>query len=128
MSRWSAEDLNRIGNSEEVQIESIRPDGSLRRPVTTWIVRQGEDLYVRSVRGPSGRWFRGVRERREGRIRAGRVELDVLFEDAGPEIDDEIDAAYRDKYRRYAGPILNSVLTPQARSATLKLARRSTTQ
>jgi hypothetical protein len=38
---------------------------------------------------------------------------------------DEIDGAYRAKYRRYAGNILNSVLTPQARSATLKLVPRA---
>jgi len=54
------------------------------------------------------------------------LEQDVTFEDAGNELNDQIDAAYRDKYARYAGPILNSVLTPQARSATLKLVPRST--
>jgi hypothetical protein len=40
-------------------------------------------------------------------------------------MDGEIDAAYRAKYRRYAGSILNSVLTEAARSATLKLVPRS---
>jgi hypothetical protein len=37
-----------------------------------------------------------------------------------------MDAAYRAKYRRYAGSILNSVLTPEARSTTIKLVPRST--
>jgi hypothetical protein len=44
--------------------------------------------------------------------------------DADHAIDDEVDAAYGAKYRRYAGSILNSVLTPEARSATLQLAPR----
>ena len=35
-----------------------------------------------------------------------------------------IDAAYRTKYRRYAANIVNSILTPQARSAAVKLVPR----
>jgi hypothetical protein len=45
--------------------------------------------------------------------------------DADHAINDEVDAAYRAKYRRYAGSILNSVLTPQARATTIKLVPRS---
>jgi hypothetical protein len=48
----------------------------------------------------------------------------VPFVDAGHDIDDGVDAAYRAKSRRYAGSILNSVLTPEARSATIKIAPR----
>jgi hypothetical protein len=50
----------------------------------------------------------------------------VTFVDADHDIEDEVDAAYRAKYRRYAGRILDSVLTPEARSATVKLVPRST--
>src|SRR5229473_2771909 len=121
MSEWPADELNRIGAAEEVQIASIRRDGTPRKPVTTWVVRHGDDLYVRSVRGRSGHWFRGTQERHEGRIRAGRLQQDVAFVDADNEINDQVDAAYRAKYSRYAGRILNSVLTPEARSTTIKL-------
>jgi hypothetical protein len=41
--------------------------------------------------------------------------------DAHHGLEDHIDAAYRAKYRRYAGRILNSVLSPEAQSTTLKL-------
>src|SRR6266568_9549800 len=112
MSNWSGDELSKLGDGEEVQIASVRRDGKLGRPVTTWVIRQGDDLYVRSVRGRSGHWFRGVQERHEGRIRAGRVQQDVTSVDADHGMDHEIDAAYRAKYRRYAGSILNSVLTP----------------
>lgn len=121
MSRWSADDLNRIARAEEVQITSMRRDGTFRRPVTIWAVRAGDDVYVRSVNGRKGHWFSGVEERHQGRIRAGGVDRDVTFKDAGADHRDEIDAAYRAKYRRYSGPVLNSVLTPGARAATLKL-------
>jgi len=117
-------ELDKIGTAEEVQITSVRSDGTLRKPVTVWAVRHGDDIYVRSVRGRSGLWFRGTQERHEGRVRAGGAQQDVTFVDADHDIDDEIDAAYRAKYRRYAGSILNSVLTPEARAATIKLVPR----
>ena len=126
MTAWKSDELAKIGAAEEVQIAPLRRDGTPGKPVTVWVVRHGDDLYVRSVRGRSGHWFRGTQERHEGRIRAGRVQHDVTFVDADHHFDDEIDAAYRAKYRRYAGSILNSVLTTEARSTTIKLVPRST--
>ena len=124
MTAWKSDALARIGSAEEVQIAPLRRDGRLGKPVVVWIVRHGGDLYVRSVRGPGGHWFRGVQERHEGRIGVGRVQQDVTFVDADHDIDEAVDAAYRTKYRRYAGSILNSVLTPEARSTTIKLVPR----
>ena len=126
MTAWTADELTRIGSAEELQIASIRPDGTLRKPVTIWVIRDGEGLYVRSVKGPTALWFRGTQDKHKGRIRAGGVEKDVTFVDAEHNINDDVDAAYRAKYRRYAGSTLNSVLTAQARSTTIKLLPRST--
>ena len=125
MTPWTSDQLDKVERAEELQIASIRRDGTLRKPVTIWVVRHGDDLYVRSVRGRNAHWFRGTQERHEGRIRAGGVQQDVTFVDADHDIGDEVDAAYRAKYRRYAGSILNSVLTPEALSTTIKLVPRS---
>jgi hypothetical protein len=127
VTAWTSDELSKIGNAEEVRIASLRRDGTLRRPVTVWVVPYGDGLYVRSVRGRDGAWYRGTQTTHEGRISTGRVEKDVSFVDAGDDIADNIDAAYRNKYHRYAGSILNSVLTPDARSTTTKLVPRSTT-
>lgn len=121
MTAWTPDELARIGSAEEVQIASLRRDGTVRKPVTVWVVPHDNSLYVRSVNGRNAAWFRGVQETHEGQIRAGRIEKHVTFVDADHTIDDQIDAAYRAKYRRYTGRILNSVLTPQARSTTMKL-------
>jgi hypothetical protein len=123
MSEWTSEQLTKIGTAEELRLASMRRDGTLRKPVTMWVVRHGDHLYVRSVKGRTGPWFRGAKSRGQGRIRAGGVDRDVsfVFIDPEDEVDGQIDAAYRDKYRRYAGPILDSVLTPQARAATIEL-------
>jgi hypothetical protein len=124
MTEWRSDQLDKIGKAEEAQIASKRRDGTMRKPVTVWAVRHGDDLYVRPVAGRQGNWFRGVQETYEGQIRAGGVHQDVTFLESGDEVNDEVDAAYRAKYRRYAGSILNSVLTPEARAGTLKLVPR----
>ena len=125
MTAWISDNLNKIGKTEELQIASLRNDGTLRRPVIIWVVRLGDDLYVRSVNGRTGVWFRGVQTRHEGHIRAGGVDKDVAFvEEADPEINDQIDAAYRTKYHRYAASIISSIVSPTARSATIRLVPR----
>jgi hypothetical protein len=122
MSEWTTEELSKIETAEELNIASMQRDGTLRKPVTIWVVRLGDQIYVRSVGGPNGRWFRGTQTRHRGHIRAGRVAKDVSFVSVdAPDVGEEIDAAYRAKYRRYPAGIVNSVLTPQARAATLKL-------
>ena len=126
MTEWKSDQLDKLGKAEEVQIASARRDGTMRKPVTVWAVRHGEDLFVRSVKGRSGPWFRGTQDRHEGRILARGVQQDVTFVDADHSSESDIDGAYRTKYRRYAGSILNSVLTAEARSSTLKLVPRST--
>jgi hypothetical protein len=124
MAGWTDAELKKIGAAEEVQISPVPRDGSRQKAVTTWVVRHGDDLYVRSVRGHKGRWFRGVQQAHEGWIRAGGIQKEVTFVDTN-EHADEIDAEYRAKYRRYAGEVLDSVLTPEARSATLRLDPKS---
>jgi hypothetical protein len=120
MTAWTDDELNRIGAAEELQIAPRRRDGTLRSPRTIWVVRLGDDLYVRSVRGRTSSWFRGAQARHQGHIQAGGVDSDVCL----VEIDDlngQIDAAYRAKYRRYAASIADSIVSPQARAATLRL-------
>jgi hypothetical protein len=125
MTAWTSDELNKIGNAEELQIASLRRDGTLRKPVTIWVVRVGDDLYIRSVHGRGSGWFRGTQVRHEGHIRAGGVDKDVTFmEETDVSINEQIDVAYRTKYRRYAASIINSTLTPEARAATLKLIPR----
>ncbi len=125
MTAWTTDELDKIDAADELEIASVRPDGTLRAPTTIWVARLGDDLYVRSVNGRTSAWFRGTQARHEGRIRAGGVEKDVTFVDVDGDAADRIDDAYRTKYRRYAASIVDSTLTAEARSATLKLVPRS---
>ncbi len=125
MTTWTSEELNKIGKAEELNLASLRADGTLRKPVTMWVVRIGDDLYVRAYKGRIGAWFRGAQTRHAGHIRAGGVDKDVAFvEEADPAINDQVDAAYLTKYRRYAASIVDPMVTPGARAATIKLVPR----
>jgi hypothetical protein len=124
MATWTSNELNKIGSAEELQIASLRNDDTLRKAVTIWVVRVGDDLYVRSVKGRSSAWFRGVLVRYQGQIRAGGVERDVTFvEETNPGMNDRIDAAYLTKYGRYPQYVAPMV-TPEVRAATIKLEPR----
>lgn len=123
MYKWTNDELSRIGNAEELEIASLRGDGTLRKPVTIWVVRVGDDLYVRSYRGYGGAWFRGALERHAGHVEAGGVTQDVTFvEEADPAINDQVDAAYRAKYGRYPQYVA-PMLTPEVRATTIRLAK-----
>jgi hypothetical protein len=123
MTTWTSDELSKIGTAEELEIAALRQDGTLRNPVTIWVVRHGDDIYVRSVNGRTAAWFRGTQVRHEGHIHAGGVDKDVTFVDVDGthEVNDQIDAAYRTKYHRYAAGIIDSINSPQARAATIKL-------
>jgi len=128
MTTWTSDELRTIGAVEELELASSRPDGTLPHPVTIWVVRVGDDLYVRSWKGRTGSWFRASQVRHDGHIQASGVDRDVTFvTEANDDINDQIDAAYRTKYRRHGGRWVDPMVSAQARAATIKLVPRSTT-
>jgi hypothetical protein len=125
MSTWTRDELDRIGAAHELELTTLRPDGTRRKSVTIWVVRVGDDLYVRSWRGRTAAWFRAVQARREGHIQAGGLDKDVLLVDAEQEINDPIDAAYRTKYQRVGSSYVDPMVSAEARATTLTLVPRS---
>ena len=121
---WTDAELDAVGDADELQIASLRPDGSLRPWVTIWVVRSGDDLYVRSAYGPETGWYRRARASGMGRIRAGGVERDVTFADADGVAGEAIDSAYQDKYGRYGKGVVNTVVGEQVHPLTIRLVPR----
>jgi hypothetical protein len=125
MIQWTSDELNRIGSAEELDIASMRADGTLRKPVTIWVVRVGDGLYVRAYKGRSGPWFRGVLTCHGGRVQSGGVDKAVTFlEVSDPEVNDQVDAAYRSKYGHYDAEYVDPMLAAEARAATISLVPR----
>jgi hypothetical protein len=118
---WSDEQLRRVGEATELDLASRRSDGTLRPFVTMWVVRAGDDLYVRSAYGPDNPWYRRAMTSSRGRIRAGGVEADVTFATATDDAHATIDAAYHAKYDSYGPRIVGSVVGPDAHRVTIRL-------
>jgi hypothetical protein len=124
MTAWTKDELTWIGEVEELQIAWPRRDGRPGRPVTIWVVRVGDALYVRSWQGSTASWFRRVHAHPEGQISAGGIEKQVTVEDINDEaVNNEVDGAYRAKYG-HSGYVAE-MIRPEARATTLKLEPRS---
>jgi hypothetical protein len=127
MTTWTSDELSKIEAADELQLAVLRSDGTLRNAVTIWVIRVGNDLYVRSANGRAGASFRAAQVRHEGHIQAGGVAKDVTFVvEVEDDVNDQIDVAYRAKYRRYGGRYVNPMVAAEARAATIKLVPRST--
>jgi hypothetical protein len=124
MTAWTAGELDQIGGADELRIASRRPDGSLRPYLRIWVVRSGDDLYVRSAYGYDNPWFQRALRAGEGRIRAGGVERDVAFEQPSRDVDGAVTAAYHAKYDRYGPGIVGTVVSAEAERSTLRLVPR----
>jgi len=79
MVTWTQDELAKISAAEELELASVRRDETLGDPVTIWVVRVGDDLYVRSWKGAAGAWFRATQVHHAGHIEAGGVGKDVTF-------------------------------------------------
>ena len=124
MTTWTNQELSRIGEAEELQLASARPDGTLRPYVTMWVVRAGDELYVPSAYGPDNPWYRRAKASGVGRIRAGGLEGDVTFAEAAPGVHAALDAAYHAKYGRYGPKLVGTVVGPLAQAVTVRLVPR----
>ena len=118
MSRWNPDRLAVVDADDEMTVAAHRPDGTLRTPRIVWHVVIDDRLWIRSVRGDSGGWYRGVRRTGTGRIEAGGATIDVTFTPDGSR-DDAIDRAYREKYGE--GSAVRSIISPVARATTLRV-------
>ena len=121
---WSSDDLNVFGGAGEVEVSSVRRDGSQSRDRIVWIVRVGDELYLRSVNGPDAAWYRSTRSRHQGRLTTRGITREVSWVDvdaAGqPDIDPAIDAEYARKYRGSTLAIAH-INSPAARSTTMRV-------
>jgi hypothetical protein len=120
MTGWTDQQAAQIAGPEEVQVITRRQDGSLRRPTTIWIVRDGGRVFIRSTNGRTAAWFRGATATGTGQIISGGKATDVTFTEATEADLPTVDTAYRRKYSQYAG-IVDHLIQDGPRSATLQL-------
>ena len=116
---FSPDDLALLGTTEEVRVETTRPDGTTHR-TTIWIMTDGDDVFVRSVRGERGRWYRDLVANPDLVVRAGKRAIAAR---AVPAADDDsvarCSAALEQKYKGIPG--LEPMLRPDTFATTLRL-------
>ncbi|WP_427893343.1 DUF2255 family protein [Kribbella sp. GL6] len=121
MSTWTPDELKTLDRIGEIRVAGRRRDGSLRTLTVVWHVVVDGRLYVRSVRGADGAWYKGVVHHHEGAISWNGETRPVAFvpDDTA---DDRIDAAYFGKYGN--GSPSRSITNAAARATTLRVEPR----
>ena len=120
MDSWKPDDATAIISAEEVQVRTRRPDGTLGRPTTIWVVGEGDRIFIRSTNGRTAAWFRGASATGSGQVVARGTAYDVSFIEADDDDLAAVDAAYRAKYGRYAS-IVDHLAEVGPRAATLQV-------
>jgi hypothetical protein len=124
MTAWTDDELRRISRAEELEIAPVRRNGELRRPTPIWVVRAGDDLYVRAAYGANKGWHGVARTSHQAHVRAGGVEKEVTIADAQPAALDGVDEAYRQKYGARYTSIVDTITDAEHRATTLRLIPR----
>ena len=119
MTDWAPNDLDMIGEADEIQITTLRQDGSARPYKPIWVVRGDDALLVRSYRGGDGDWYRHAQHHPHGRIIVRGAEYDVGFAGAENASTAAVDQAYRDKYG--ANSYVDAMTSDAAAATTMTL-------
>lgn len=117
---FAADVLKRFDATQIVEIETVSPKGT-KHSVPIWIVVVDGIPYVRSVRGPKGRWYRELLASGEGAIVAGGKRTRVKAKkDRTKAAIDATSEALRRKYKT-SGSSLASMLRADVLNTTVRL-------
>jgi hypothetical protein len=124
---WSSEELAKIAGADDLKISPLRADGeAYGTPTWIWNVSVGNGLYVRAYNGKRSRWYQSALEQQAGRIHAAGMVKEVVFEVVPGDINNEIDEAYRQKYK--GSPYLAHMIGEKSRAATIRIYPRVSTE
>ena len=112
--------VERFDSTKIVDIETRSAKGT-KHSVPIWIIVVDGVPYVRSVRGPQGRWYRELLARGDGAVVAGGKRVPVrATHDSSPKVIEAVSGALRKKYPR-SGQSLASMLRDDVLDTTVRL-------
>lgn len=116
---FAPEDLALLESAEEVQVETQAPGGPVHRTII-WIVVDGEETFIRSVKGERGRWYREAKANPAIAIHVdGRRLPATAIPATDPASIERTSNALARKYRR--DPALRTMLIPEVLDTTLRV-------
>ena len=123
MAAWSKDELQKIAEADDLHISPFREDSATcGTPTWIWSVAVDGGLYMRGYNGQNSRSYQAAVRQKAGRIRTAGMTKEVAFEAVDGRLNDQIDDAYRVKYR--GSPYLAPMIGAGARSATIKIVPR----
>ena len=121
-STFDAATLRLLDETKEVKIETRRDDESPEHRTTIWVVVVDGEVFVRSVRGPQGRWYREISSNPEGALHVGDTRIPVRATPATEDTTvDTVSDAIRSKYAKTSPSSTASMVRPDTLPTTLEL-------
>jgi hypothetical protein len=119
---FDSDTLRLIDGAREVRIETSRDEDAPTHRTTIWVVTVDGTVFVRSVRGGKGRWYREVSANPAAALHVGDERIPVR---AVPVTDDAaiaaVSEAYREKYGRTSPGSTRAMVRPETLPTTLGL-------
>ena len=119
---FGEETLRLLDETKEVRIETRRDDDAQEHRTIIWVVVTGGEVFVRSVRGAQGRWYREISANPEGAL---HVEDDRIPVKAAPATEEAtvnaVSAAFRSKYQQSSPSSTEAMVRPETLPTTLEL-------
>ena len=119
---FGTETLRLLDETKEVRIETRRDGDSPEHRTIIWVVVVEGEIFVRSVRGQRGRWYREISSNPEGALHVHNDRLPVRAAPATEEATvDAVSAAFRSKYEQSSPASTEAMVRPETLPTTLKL-------
>jgi hypothetical protein len=119
---FASDTLQLIDETREVRIKTCRDEDAPVHRTTIWVVTVDGTVFVRSVRGREGRWYREVSENPAAALHVGHDRIAVR---AVPVTDEAkiraVSEAYREKYGRTSPGSTRAMVQPETLPTTLRL-------
>jgi hypothetical protein len=119
---FDRETLQLLDETQEVRIETRRDEDAPVHRTIIWVVTVDGDVFVRSVRGDRGRWYREVSANPSAALHVGERRIPVR---AAPVTDETtveaVSEAYWSKYGRTLPGPTRAMVRPETLPTTLKL-------
>lgn len=119
---FDSDTLRLIDGAREVRIETSRDEDAPAHRTTIWVVTMDGSVFVRSVRGGKGRWYREVSANPAAALHVGDDRIPVR---AVPVTNvatiAAVSEAYREKYGRTSPGSTRAMVQPDTLPTTLRL-------
>jgi len=118
MADFTAQERQQLDKADEVQV-GFRPE----QRIPIWIVVDGDNVYVRSVKGPDGKWYQALAAGRPFWLHAGSSEWSIAGEHVTDSADiDRVSEAFRRKYLKRWRASTEAMLRPETLPTTMRIA------